>query len=72
MLELIGLFYFLEYRYCSMLGRKDCLMLEKRGVWNVEEKDRLMLEKSVRMDVGAYRIDVFLRISLQLDVGKNE
>ena len=47
-------------------------MLEKRGVWDVEEEDRLMLEKSVRMDVGAYRIDVFLRISLQLDVGKNE
>ena len=44
-------------------------MLEKRGVWDVEEEDRLMLEKSVRMDVGAYRIDVFLRISLQLDDG---
>ena len=44
-------------------------MLEKRGVWDVEEEDHLMLEKSVRMDVGAYRIDVFLRISLQLDDG---
>ena len=30
------------------------------------------MEKSVRMDVGAYRIVLFLRISLQLDVGKNE
>ena len=47
-------------------------MLEKRVLFDIEEKDRLMLEKSVRMDVGAYRIDVFLRISLQLDVGKNE
>ena len=43
-------------------------MLEKRGVWDVEEKDRLMLEKSVRMDVGAYRIVLFLRISLLFDV----
>ena len=43
-------------------------MLEKRGVWDVEEKDRLMLEKSVRMDVGAYRIFLFLRISLLFDV----
>ena len=42
-----------------MLGRKDCLMLEKRRVLDVEEKDSLMLKKSVRMDVGAYRIDVF-------------
>ena len=31
-----------------------------------------MLEKSVRMDVGAYRIVLFLRISLLFDVGRKD
>ena len=37
-------------------------------MFDIEEKDSLMLEKSVRMDVGAYRIVLFLRISLLFDV----
>ena len=43
-------------------------MLEKRVLFDIEEKDSLMLEQSVRMDVGAYRNVVFLRISLLFDV----
>ena len=43
-------------------------MLEKRVLFDIEEKDSLMLEKCIMMDVGAYRIVVFLRISLLFDV----
>ena len=49
-------------------------------MFDIEEKDSLMLEKSILMDVGAYRIVVFLRKSLLsrclvkrlFDVGENE